>query len=130
MWSDFDNFNIFQHFFFLMNMNLLFFVRNFYVWNLLNKIWLIWATLQYHLQCNQLSSFSGCSGPFVKNWPKEGPWIALIKRGDCTFSQKIKNAESLNASGVLVYDQDSGSGSLQRLQNSSFPNNTFLCDSF
>ena len=51
---------------------------------------------------------SGCSGPFVKHWPKDGPWIALIKRGDCTFSQKIKNAESLNASGVLVYDHDSG----------------------
>ena len=64
----------------------------------------------------------------MKNWPKEGPWIALIKRGDCTFSQKIRNAESLNASGVLVYDQDSGSGNLQRLQNSSFPNNTFLYD--
>ena len=51
---------------------------------------------------------SGCSGPFIKHWPKDGPWIALIKRGDCTFSQKIKNAESLNASGVLVYDHDSG----------------------
>jgi len=66
---------------------------------------------------------TGCSGPFVKNWPKEGPWIALIKRGDCTFSQKIKNAESLNASGVLVYDQDSGSGNLQsmKVSQSSIP---------
>jgi len=66
---------------------------------------------------------TGCSGPFVKNWPKEGPWIALIKRGDCTFSQKIKNAESLNASGVLVYDHDSGSGGLQsmKVSQSSIP---------
>jgi len=66
---------------------------------------------------------TGCSGPFVKNWPKDGPWIALIKRGDCTFSQKIKNAESLNASGVLVYDHDSGSGGLQsmKVSQSSIP---------
>jgi len=66
---------------------------------------------------------TGCSGPFVKHWPKDGPWIALIKRGDCTFSQKIKNAESLNASGVLVYDHDSGNGGLQSMKviHSSIP---------
>lgn len=67
---------------------------------------------------------TGCSGPFlIKHQPNDGPWIALIKRGDCTFSQKIKNAESLNASGVLVYDHDSGNGGLQSMKvtQSSIP---------
>ena len=60
--------------------------------------------------------FSGCSGPFVKNWPKNDPWIALIQRGECTFSTKIQNAESLNASGVLIYDHEGGGGVLQSMK--------------
>jgi len=59
---------------------------------------------------------NGCSGPFVRNWPQDKPWIALIKRGDCTFSQKIQSAESLNASGVLIYDHESGSTGLQSMK--------------
>lgn len=68
----------------------------------------IFVVCEYEINLHIFIMISGCSGPFVKHWPKDGPWIALIKRGDCTFSQKIKNAESLNASGVLVYDHDSG----------------------
>lgn len=68
----------------------------------------IFVVCEYEINVHIFIMISGCSGPFVKHWPKDGPWIALIKRGDCTFSQKIKNAESLNASGVLVYDHDSG----------------------
>ena len=67
--------------------------------------------------------FSGCQGPFVKNWPQNKPWIALVKRGHCVFNQKIQNAEFLNASGVLVYDYESGNGGLQsmKVKQSSIP---------
>ena len=70
---------------------------------------------EYEINLNIFIIISGCSGPFIKHWPKDGPWIALIKRGDCTFSQKIKNAESLNASGVLVYDHDSGANLFMKM---------------
>ena len=68
----------------------------------------VFVVCEYEINVHIFIMILGCSGPFVKHWPKDGPWIALIKRGNCTFSQKIKNAESLNASGVLVYDHDSG----------------------
>uniref|UniRef100_A0A672Z1J4 PA domain-containing protein n=1 Tax=Sphaeramia orbicularis TaxID=375764 RepID=A0A672Z1J4_9TELE len=35
------------------------------------------------------------------------PWIALIKRGNCTFSEKINAAKHQGASGVVVYNYDS-----------------------
>lgn len=59
---------------------------------------------------------AGCSGPFAKNWPTDQPWVAMIKRGDCTFNQKIKNAESLNATGVIIYDHEMGNGGLQSMK--------------
>ena len=38
------------------------------------------------------------------NFPvKRRPWIALIERGKCFFTNKIENAENHNASGVIVY---------------------------
>lgn len=37
------------------------------------------------------------------------PWIALVKRGNCTFSEKINAAKRQGASGVVVYNVD-GSG--------------------
>ena len=53
--------------------------------------------------------FSACQGPFLRNWPTDQSWIALIKRGNCTFNTKIANALGLKASGVLIYDHlDSG----------------------
>ena len=59
----------------------------------------------------------------MKNWPQNKPWIALVKRGHCVFNQKIQNAEFLNASGVLVYDYESGNGGLQsmKVKQSSIP---------
>jgi len=52
---------------------------------------------------------SACQGPFLRNWPADQSWIALIKRGNCTFNTKIANALGLKASGVLIYDHlDSG----------------------
>lgn len=37
------------------------------------------------------------------------PWIALIKRGNCTFSEKINAAKRQGAAGVVVFNSD-GSG--------------------
>ena len=54
---------------------------------------------------NELSfCFLACQGPFLRNWPADQSWIALIKRGNCTFNTKIANALGLKASGVLIYD--------------------------
>lgn len=58
---------------------------------------------------------TACNGPFVKNYPSGEPWIAVIQRGKCTFNQKIANALRLNASGVLIYDNDN-SGTLQSMK--------------
>ncbi|XP_051795502.1 RING finger protein 148-like [Acanthochromis polyacanthus] len=37
------------------------------------------------------------------------PWIALVKRGNCTFAEKINAAKRQGAAGVVVYNED-GSG--------------------
>ncbi len=44
----------------------------------------------------------------VKMIKKPRPeWIALIPRGNCEFVTKILNAKALNASAVIIYDNDS-----------------------
>lgn len=50
----------------------------------------------------------GCGPDSTYNVSVE-PWIALIKRGNCTFSEKIIAARSKGAAGVVVYNVD-GSG--------------------
>jgi hypothetical protein len=52
---------------------------------------------------------TGCVPPFVNNYPRNESWVAVLKRGGCTFNEKVKNAKELNASGVLVYDIEDGS---------------------
>uniref|UniRef100_A0A673KQ05 Si:dkeyp-86f7.4 n=1 Tax=Sinocyclocheilus rhinocerous TaxID=307959 RepID=A0A673KQ05_9TELE len=37
---------------------------------------------------------------------KHQPWIALIKRGNCTYSQKIRAAQREGASAVVIYNID------------------------
>ena len=51
---------------------------------------------------------TGCFPPFRENYPKDKPWIAVVKRGKCTFNEKVQNAMRLNASAILVYDDISG----------------------
>ncbi|XP_036403998.1 E3 ubiquitin-protein ligase RNF128-like isoform X2 [Megalops cyprinoides] len=34
----------------------------------------------------------------------EKPWVALIERGNCTFTEKINNAASQGASAVVIYN--------------------------
>lgn len=37
--------------------------------------------------------------------PEKGvPWIALVRRGRCTFEDKVKNVHSYNAAGVIIYN--------------------------
>ncbi|XP_008827110.1 E3 ubiquitin-protein ligase RNF133 [Nannospalax galili] len=40
---------------------------------------------------------------FIRPRNKE-PWLALIERGGCTFTQKIKVASEKGASGVIIYN--------------------------
>lgn len=52
----------------------------------------------------------GCGTDHVYNRNSSSPrWIALVKRGNCTFSEKINAAYRQGAAGVVVYNVD-GSG--------------------
>ena len=47
---------------------------------------------------------TGCSPlPYGNVIPSE-PWIALIKRGECYFDEKVENAFNMNASAAIVYN--------------------------
>lgn len=49
----------------------------------------------------------GCGSDPVYNPNNSSlPWIALVKRGNCTFSEKINAAYRQGASGVVVYNVD------------------------
>ncbi|KAK5874238.1 hypothetical protein PBY51_019205 [Eleginops maclovinus] len=49
----------------------------------------------------------GCGSDPVYNPSNSSvPWIALVKRGNCTFSEKINAAKRQGASGVVVYNVD------------------------
>ncbi|XP_059372816.1 RING finger protein 148 [Carassius carassius] len=49
---------------------------------------------------------------------KQQPWIALIKKGDCTYSQKIRAARRQRASAVVIYNID-GTGNNTELMSHS-----------
>ncbi|KAI3376939.1 hypothetical protein L3Q82_000178 [Scortum barcoo] len=49
----------------------------------------------------------GCgSDPVYDRNYSSPPWIALVKRGNCTFSEKINAAKRQGAAGVVVYNSD------------------------
>ncbi|XP_043112429.1 RING finger protein 148 [Puntigrus tetrazona] len=48
------------------------------------------------LACSRNTSFT----------PRHQPWIALIKKGNCTYSQKIRAAQRQGASAVVIYNLD------------------------
>lgn len=52
----------------------------------------------------------GCgSGPIFHN--HSTPWIALVARGNCTFSEKINAAKDQGAAGVVVFNtEENGNG--------------------
>ena len=35
-----------------------------------------------------------------------GQWIAIIERGQCRFSEKIRHAVEANATAVIIYDNE------------------------
>ncbi|VVC33751.1 Hypothetical protein CINCED_3A000827 [Cinara cedri] len=56
-------------------------------------------------------------GPWIA--PLEGPWIALVRRGKCSFQTKIDNARRAGASAVIVYnDRDATDLDKMKLQPS------------
>ena len=65
--------------------------------------------------------YTGCYPPFKANYPENEPWIALVRRGKCTFNHKIRNALKLNASGVLIYDNEQEGKVLQAMVVEQFP---------
>lgn len=71
---------------------------------------------------NAVERLTGCDPPFVANYPTNGEkWIAVIRRGKCTFNQKIQNALKLNASGVLIYDNEREGKVLQAMVVEPYP---------
>lgn len=50
---------------------------------------------------------NGCAPPVrgIQDPPADdGPWIALVRRGKCSFQTKIDNARRAGASAVIVYN--------------------------
>jgi len=49
---------------------------------------------------------NGCAPPVhgVRELPEAGPWIALVRRGKCSFQTKVDNARRAGASAVIVYN--------------------------
>lgn len=66
-------------------------------------------------------ALAGCSFPLKPSYgefPKDEPWIALVRRGRCNFQQKMEHAYNSNASGIIVYnDKDSPHLERMRLQH-------------
>ncbi|XP_010730767.2 E3 ubiquitin-protein ligase RNF128a [Larimichthys crocea] len=61
----------------------------------------------------------GCGpDPVYSRNSSSPPWIALVKRGNCTFSEKINAAKSLGAAGVVVYNADGSGNSTSHMSHS------------
>ncbi|XP_031704056.1 E3 ubiquitin-protein ligase RNF128-like [Anarrhichthys ocellatus] len=61
----------------------------------------------------------GCgSDPVYNRNSSSPPWIALVKRGNCTFSQKINAAKRQGAAGVVVYNMDGSGNSTNHMAHS------------
>lgn len=59
-----------------------------------------------------MRDLEGCGSNSVYNRNSSSPsWIALVKRGTCTFSEKINAAKRHGAAGVVVYNEDSSGNS-------------------
>nr|XP_043885392.1 E3 ubiquitin-protein ligase RNF128-like [Solea senegalensis] len=59
----------------------------------------------------------GCSADPVYNF-SASPWIALVKRGNCTFTEKINAAVRQGAAGVVVYNVDGSGNSTTHMSHS------------
>ncbi|XP_071345180.1 E3 ubiquitin-protein ligase RNF128-like [Trachinotus anak] len=64
----------------------------------------------------------GCGPDTVYNRNSSSPrWIALVKRGNCTFSEKIIAAKRQGAAGVVVYNVDGSGNSTTHMAHSDAP---------
>nr|XP_046248604.1 E3 ubiquitin-protein ligase RNF128a [Scatophagus argus] len=60
----------------------------------------------------------GCGpGPIYNRNSSSPPWIALVKRGNCTFSEKIRAAKRQGAAAVVVYNVDSSGNSTTQMSH-------------
>lgn len=82
------------------------------------------GVLVYVTSENNQNDHTGCELPFFSSksdgkLPLPGTgWIALIKRGRCSFETKVENAFKEQAAGVIVYN-DRDSNNLDRMKLSS-----------
>ncbi|XP_059204450.1 RING finger protein 148-like [Centropristis striata] len=61
----------------------------------------------------------GCGpDPVYNRNSSSPPWIALVKRGNCTFSEKINAARRQGAAGVVVYNVDGSGNSTTHMAHS------------
>jgi hypothetical protein len=73
-----------------------------------------------HVRSKDSKEPTACELPLITDSTPDGklpvsePWIALIKRGDCEFGVKVRNAIASNASAVLVYNHVEATG-LERM---------------
>ena len=74
-----------------------------------------------HVRSGSNKDPTACTLPLITSSTQDGtlpvsePWIALIKRGECDFGVKVKNAILSNASAVLVYN-DLDANSLETMR--------------
>lgn len=62
--------------------------------------------------------FTGCNFPLRPSYgvlPTNETWVALVKRGQCSFQQKMENAYKSNATGIIIYD-DKDNADLEKMQ--------------
>jgi hypothetical protein len=66
--------------------------------------------LLIHVRSEFNQNPTACTPPLITHSTEDGklpvsePWIALIKRGECDFGDKMKNAIHSNAFAVIVYN--------------------------
>lgn len=67
---------------------------------------------------DNLDDHTACSNEIAGNGRKALPtkaWIALVKRGKCTFEEKVQNVWLRGAAGIIVYN-DKNSKELEKMQ--------------
>lgn len=75
-----------------------------------------------HVRSGSNNDPTACTLPLITSSTQDGtlpvsePWIALIKRGECDFGVKVKNAVLSNASAVLVYNDLETSSGLEKMR--------------
>ncbi|KAJ9601057.1 hypothetical protein L9F63_000792, partial [Diploptera punctata] len=68
------------------------------------------AGILVHVRSRDTGEPTACTLPLTTNstadhkLPVSEPWIALIKRGECDFAEKVRHALRYNASAVLIYN--------------------------